>query len=240
MGDTNDPAFVAFSRMDTNVIPFLVERIRAPDSWLENLIHKANRKQDLVHIPSGETWPRDLAAAYALYAMGTNAKPALPALANMLFHTNGLPACSIPLAGMGSAGIHALIQASTNQSWPIRHLAVSDLGMARSDFHIVVATLVDRLSDPKVAVHQAALISLGQLHKEPGVVVPILTKEFGQRDLLSKKFVLIALSRFGPDARECVPMLLKALNEPDQSLKRELGFAVKEIDPEAAARAGIR
>src|SRR5436189_3893291 len=51
MGDTNDPAFVACSRMDTNAIPFLIETIRSPDSRLENLIHKANRKQDVVHIP---------------------------------------------------------------------------------------------------------------------------------------------------------------------------------------------
>src|ERR1041384_927177 len=127
-GDTNDPAFVAFTHMPTNPIPPLLEIIRSPRTPSQEVIHKFNRKQSFLRIDEGKSWRRSSAASWALYAMGTNARPAFHALTNLLFETNALFSSTIPLAAMGSDGIGVLIVALTNQDWRIRDSAAVGLG----------------------------------------------------------------------------------------------------------------
>ena len=242
-GDTNEAVFVAFSRMDTNVIPFLVGKIRAPRSEFQRLVHKANRAQGVVQIPEGDMGS-GLAAAYGLYAMGKNATPAAPVLTDMLFRTNALDVASasrsaLALAGM-TEGIHALIVASTNENRFTREWAVSALGFARSDFDDVLPALFDRLNDGYRSVKGGAAAALGQLHQKPRMVVPALMKAFDQADTHTQLAIIVSLAKFGPDAKESVPMLLEALKRADPTLEDSLRFALKEIDPKAAAKAGIK
>jgi len=124
-GDTNNPAFVAFTQIGTNAIPPLLEIIRSPSTRFEKMILKVNRRQSFFEIPDGKPWLRAGAASWALYAMGTNARPALPALTNLLFHTNGLFSGTTALASMGPEGVRILIAALTNQSYRIRLAAAA-------------------------------------------------------------------------------------------------------------------
>src|SRR5216684_2464661 len=126
-GDTNHPAFVAFREMGTNTIPALLKIIEAGDPPFQRLIRELNRRQSLVHFPLRETWRQKGVASYALYAMGANAKPAFPALTNLLFRTNAAIYSAMPLAGIGSAGLPPLIAALTNQDRIIRLSAANGL-----------------------------------------------------------------------------------------------------------------
>src|SRR6266446_748791 len=90
-GETNHPAFVAFRGMGTNAIPALLTIIQSGDPpFFQSLILELNRVQSLAHFPVRDPWTRRRAASWALYAMGANARPAFPALTNLLFHTNTL------------------------------------------------------------------------------------------------------------------------------------------------------
>jgi hypothetical protein len=52
---------------------------------------------------------------------------------------------------------------------------------------------------------------------------------------------LYALGRLGPDAETSVPEMLKALrDETDISVRRAYLWALRQIDPDGAARAGMR
>src|SRR4051812_24283264 len=96
---------------------------RSPHSRFQKAIRKFNRKQSFFQVPQGTPSQRGSAASTALYAMGTNAQPALPALTNLLLHTNALINSSFALAGIGSDGVKVLIMALTNQNAMIRDAA---------------------------------------------------------------------------------------------------------------------
>jgi HEAT repeat protein len=239
-GDTNHPAFIAFREMGTNAIPALLKIMQSDDPPFESLIFELNRMQSLVHFPLRETWLERHAACSALYAMGANAKPAFSTLTNLLFHTNAVIDCAIPLAGMGSEGLPPLLAALTNQNAGIRLSAANGLGWARSDMNIVVPALIARLSDQNIAVHRKAAGALGRLHAEPGLAVPALMKAYPGNDPLLRSVILRALSRFETNARAAVPMVLEALSDIDPAVRDQAASALKHIDPAAAAKAGVK
>ena len=49
-----------------------------------------------------------------------------------------------------------------------------------------------------------------------------------------------ALRLFGSDAKTAVPALVDLLKDPDADVRKEAGSALKAIDPEAAAKAGVK
>ncbi len=246
-GDTNQAAYVAFREMGTNAIPALLRVILSYDSPFNKMILEPDRMQSLVHFPLVEKWHQRAsersqqrwAATFALYAMGTNAKPALPALTNLLFHTN-TQFFSGALAGMGPEGLSAMIAALTNQNADIRLSAATGLMWARSDLNLVVPALIARLSDQDRMVHFTAVLVLGQLHAEPGLSVPALMEDFPGKDPEFRSLILEALGRFKTNGKAAVPMLLEALSDNDRAVRDEAAFALKHIDPAAAAKAGVK
>jgi len=241
--DTSQAAYVAFRGLGTNAIPALLKTLQSGDRPFQKLILELNRVQSLVHFPVRDTWPQSLAASIALYAMGANATPAIPALTNLLFHSSTvlLSALSaVPLAGMGSEGLAPLIEALTNQNASIRESAATGLSYERSDLNIVVPALIARLSDKNRLVHRTAVEVLGRLHAEPGLAVPALMKDFPGNDPLLRGMVLEALGRFETNASVAVPMLLEALSDNDQYVSNKAASALQRIGSAAAAQAGVK
>jgi HEAT repeat protein len=238
--DTNQPALVAIREMGTNAIPALLRIIQSGDRPFQALILKLNRMQSLVHFPVREPWRQRHAAARALYAMGTNAKPAFSTLTNLLFHTNTALLCAVPLAGMGSEGLPPLIAALTNQNDIIRLSAAKGLAWERSGLNIVVPALIARLGDQNRTVHFTAVLLLGGMHAEPDLAVPALMKDFPGRDPDLRGQILVALGQFGTNASAAVPMLLESLTGSDKEVRGRAAWALKQIDPAAAAKAGVK
>jgi HEAT repeat protein len=239
-GNTNDAAFVAFRDMGTNAIPPLVSVLQSEGGPFQRFIMEVNQKQSVVNLPFGRPWEQSMAAAWALYIMGSNARPALPALTNLLFHSNETIASATVLAGIGSDALPFLLSAITNQNYRIRHAAINGLGWERSDFNIVVPVLIQSLHDTDQTVRHGAAMSLGQLHAQPDVAVPALTNAFPGTDPLLRFLILNSLGKFGNKAREALPMIAEALKDNDINVSNSAVFAFKQIDPEAAAKAGIK
>jgi HEAT repeat protein len=242
-GGTNNPAYAAVREMGTNAIPALLQIIQSGDPPFHALRSELNRIQSLVHLPVRDPRPERRAASYALYAMGANAKPAFPVLTNLLFHTNSLHEGVVPaiaLAGMGSEGLPPLLAALTNQNALLRELTASGLGWARSDMNIVVPALIGRLKDQDPDVHNAAVVALGRLHAEPDLAVPALIKDFPANDPFLGGQILWALGRFETNASAAVPMLIEALSDNDWKVRHQAASALKQIDPAAAAKAGVK
>ncbi|MDB6065658.1 MAG: repeat-containing protein [Pedosphaera sp.] len=239
-GDTNEAACVAFRTMGTNAIPALLNVIQSGGPPMQKMIMELNQKQKLIDLPYGRPWERAMAATWALYVMGTNARPALPVLTNLFLHSNEMITTSTVLAGIGPEGIAPLLTALTNQNYRVRISAILGLGWARSDFETVVPALIDRLKDTTSIVQNVAVFSLGQLHAKPELAVPALMKSFSTNDTLVRSSIMIALGQFGATAREAVPMVVAALNDADELVRMNAGNALKQIDPEAAAKAGVK
>jgi HEAT repeat protein len=243
----NNQADVAFREMGTKAIPWLLRIIRSDDPPFQRMTSELNRMQSLVHFPVREASKLRWAATFALYAMGTNAESALPALTNLLFRSNAanyllLLNSAISLAGMGTAGLPPLLAALTNQNSSIRAAAAEALRWERSDLNLVIPALVARLNqenDHEMHVHLRILDTLGQLHAEPGLAVPALMTDFPGDDPRRRREILMSLGQFGAKASAAVPMILEALSDSDASVRKHAALALKRIDPAAAAKAGL-
>jgi len=239
-GDTNDAAFLAFRGMGTNAIPALLNVLQTGGSPFQTAIMKLNQQQSVVHLRFGTPWHQTMAAAWAFYAMGTNAKPALPALTNLFFHTNELFTSTLALAGIAPEGVSVLLTALTNRDYHIRDSAASGLGWVHSDLDVVVPALIASLRDGNLTVHHSAAFSLGHLHALPELTVPALTNDLSNNNPLLRCIVLSSLAEFGGKAEECVPMVVAALNDNDGLVRTNAAHALIKIDPEAAAKAGVK
>jgi HEAT repeat protein len=246
-GDSNQAAYVAFREMGTKAIPWLLRIIRSDDPPFQRMTSELNRMQSLVHFPVREASKLRWAATFALYAMGTNAESALPALTNLLFRTNAANYLlrlhsAISLAGMGTAGLPPLLAALTNQNSSIRAAAAEALRWERSDVNLVIPALVARLNhenDQEMHVHLRILDTLGRLHAEPGLAVPALMKDFSGNDPWLRSQILWTIGQFGTNAKAAVPMLVEALSDEDQAVRDQAVLALRKIDP-AAAKAGVK
>jgi len=238
--DKNEAALVAFRKMATNAIPAPLKWFKSGGPPLQKMISKLNRQQSVVDLPFGTPWHQTMAASWALYAMGTNAKPALPVLTNLLFHSNALITSTVVMAGIGSEAIPILLSALTNQNYRIRHSAASGLGWAHSDLDVVVPALIAMLQDSERIVRYTAASSLGEVHARPEIAVPALMNALSSDDPLLRSTALISLGGFEGKANEAVPAVVAALKDKDETVRKTAASVLKQIDPESAAKEGVR
>jgi hypothetical protein len=239
-GDTNDAAFVAFRDMRTNAIPILLETLETGGSRWKTQTLRFNQRQSIVRLPNGEPWHETTAASWALYAMGTNARSALPALTNLLFHSNSVIASAVALAGIGSAAVPSLLAALTNENDRIRHSACLGLGWEREDLNLVIPALLNCLHDTNDFVRLWAVHSLGHLHAQPEVVVTTLLKNYEGANPTMRGSLLISLGLFGTNANSAIPLVIEALKDDNESVRSSAAFALRQIDEAAAAAHGIK
>jgi hypothetical protein len=228
LGDTNDPSFVAFRSMGSNALPELLAVAQKKRTWLQRLAISLNRKQSLVTFP-GEHARENVSAMWALYAVGSNALPALPTLTNMLLHTWS----TVALAGIGNPAVPSLLQALTNQDYRIRDAAATGLMWERACLDQVVPALVARLNDTNPSVRNEATIALGALGSCPEIAVPALTAACSNGNALSRSLTLVSLGQFETNASSAIPTIKTALNDPDAQVRSSAAFALQQINPDA-------
>ena len=86
----------------------------------------------------------------------------------------------------------------------------------------------------------AAVYALSQIHSEPLVVVPVLVKFLSHTNPLVRTEVTEGLGNFGTNARQALPALVPLLSDSNQLVRKAATDALKQIDPEAAAKAGVK
>jgi HEAT repeat protein len=185
-------------------------------------------------------------AAYALGEMGPAAQTALPQLELLrkdsdLFVRSAAEAAFVKISGDGlDAILEPLKDPSNWTNWYFGAHATEFLGTNGTQ---AIPFLIEALQHTNPAVRETALESLSALHISPELTVPAIlpfvtaaNTNAGQRAK-----ALTVLHNFGPSARGMVPMttLLQAIQDPDQNIRRHATNALRQIDPEAARKAGI-
>lgn len=218
-------AETAVSAMGTNALPFLMDIISAEKSslreYLENLAEQSPVRVSFLKRNSTRT----LEAAAAINALGTLADPAFSSLTN-LFYTRHTVS-----AGIGSKGTQFLINVTTNEnsSAPVVKIATLALGEARSDFDIVVPTLITILNTTNSFARVNAATSLGSLHQKSEIAIPALIKNLDDADPLLCNYIISAIGEFGPDAKAAVPILIKAQNSEGEMIRQRATEALQKI-----------
>jgi hypothetical protein len=204
----------AVRSMGTNSIPFLLQRMRANDSSLQRrLVHLAV-KQRLVKFRYTPASALRCEAVVAFGRLGTSASNAVPELIKICKWNTSTE-----------------VQCDTME-------ALGNIGPAAGN---AVPILLMRTSSTNALVSASAIWQLGRIHAQPETVVPALIKILLDSNSKSRFCAACALADFGSDARSAVPLLIEYFNnEPDNSQKPYLAEGIKRIDPEAAAKAGVK
>jgi HEAT repeat protein len=115
--------------------------------------------------------------------------------------------------------------------------ALQALGLIGRPARPAVPTLLQWATNADSELRLNAIFALGRIHTAPDSVVPALTNALHDTSYPVRVHALIALEQFGPEARLAVPALLEFLKTDTTT---RAASALKAIDPEAAARAGVR
>jgi len=103
-----------------------------------------------------------------------------------------------------------------------------------------VPWLLQKLPDSSGKVRRQLIITLGEIHAQPDQVVPALINCLNDSDSTTRAQAALALGRYGKDATQAIPKLIDLLNDQIKGVSMKAAFAIKEIDSEAAAKAGLK
>jgi HEAT repeat protein len=185
-------------------------------------------------------------AAYALGSMGPAAHIALPQLELLRKDSDpsvraAAEAAFVKVAGHGlDAILERLKNPSNSTNWLFTAEAIAFLGTNGAP---AIPLLIPALENANARVREKALDALSAIHMSPELTVPAIlplvaaaNTNAGQRVI-----ALTILRNLGQGARPVVPLttLLQALQDPDENIRIHATNALRQIDPEAARKAGV-
>jgi HEAT repeat protein len=221
----------AVRRIGTNGIPWLLQELSAKET--------TGGDELPANYYSGEAIKRRWLAATAFGILGSAAEPATPMLIPLLDGKQTSYTAATALGGIGVKSIPVLIQALTNTHACARESAARVLGLFGARAEGAIPALIRCAADQVDSVRGFATFSLGQIGGEPDVVVPVLIANLRDSDHSARWNAACALGKFGGKAKRAVPALLKLLHEDDSDVRTIARDALHQIDPEAAAKAGV-
>lgn len=209
----------AVRAIGTNSIPTLLRLLREDDSSLKPMLLKllAKQKRFKIHYtPAAECNREGLAGFMILGASASNAVPEL----SRIYLRNISPES----------------ERTTAQS-------LAFIGPAASN---AVPALLARISAMKVLTRTneteflCSIWALGRIHSQPETAVPALMELLQARDNVTRYQAALALGEFGPVAKPALPLMLKCYAESNKGTKSQIAAAIGGVDPEAAAKAGVK
>ncbi|MDB6067252.1 MAG: repeat protein [Pedosphaera sp.] len=203
----------AMRHMGTNVIPTLLRELQAEDSQLKLKCVALFKKQHFIKLNFTEDYLRQQAACSAFNALGNNGRSALPKLM-ALYENPRFYNSRISIMG-----------------------AIAAIGPAASP---AVPILLPGLRDTNKTVVLCLEVSLGRIHAQPGLAVPALLKCLSDRDWRVRRHAAYSLSDFGADAKPAIPALVELLQDKNAAVRQTAAEVLPRIDPEAAAKAGVK
>jgi HEAT repeat protein len=108
-----------------------------------------------------------------------------------------------------------------------------------------IPSLLLGVTNANASVRSQSLSALGRIHSEPAVVVPIFIKSLNDSDATVRWVAAGYLGSHALDARPAVPALIELLKDTNSTglnlmVRKEATNALKKIDPESAAKAGVK
>jgi hypothetical protein len=217
-------AEAAIRHIGTNAIPTLLEMLRQKDSplpsklilWWGRHIAPMQPLPSFIRFPH---WYNDNAqilnseAERGFEILGTNAQQTVTAL--MEVYEQNISPSSQMRAGA----------------------ALSAIGVVAPS---TVPSFLRWAASTNQSVRLIAVIALAQGRHESSLVVPALSKCLSDANNAVRIFAAQGLGSYGAEARQAVPALVPLLSDPYVLARDTAAYALKQIDPEAAAKAGVK
>ncbi len=249
----------AIKKIGTDGLPELVQMIGARDSGFKQSVMALADQQKLIKtdfVPALVLHQRALAGFSILRS---EARPAVPALAQLLKKTGDQLDAAVALAYIDPEGITALVLAATNSNAEVRYLAaagllslllddrerkISGLEAISIEHHGAMAlpSLLALLKDEHIPTRRQAASALGHCVRYPDVAVPALQAALrdpnNAHDALVLQAAVVALGRFGRNAEVAAPLLTSALTNDSPMVRVGASNALMRIKA-AAINKGI-
>lgn len=248
LGGGGDPFFMderrnspdseaAIREIGAKAIPTLLNKLQATDPpWKEQTYEWLN-KQDFYKFEPAWAQEEQAQGIYGFQVLGSNALSALPELERMFWDTNTSWAAAKALEQLGLAALSVLRAGLAHTNPIIRQAALN--GTTSTD--LATATLPDirplrHDSDWIVsAISLRRLMQFASREEATQLTIETLTRNRGRL----RGFVLSALEKVSIETNRVVPLLVPLLNDPDPRFRRVVTNTLKNLDPVAAAAAGI-
>lgn len=199
--------------MGTNAIPVLVKALGRHD----NVVQKAYR---VLWPKLPGSWQKRLPRPVNPYWIQERAIEALQAIGQ-------IPDAAIPTL------IH-LVKVDQNRQ------AVSALGQLALRDPAATQALVEALKDKNPEMRGDVALALGFPGRDPTLVVPALMNCLHDPTPTVCAVAASSLSQYGSHAKEAVPSLVELLKDHNPTVHSFAAAALLQIDPEAAAKAGVK
>lgn len=125
---------------------------------------------------------------------------------------------------------------------PLRRAAAArQLGQIGPPAKVAIPALLQVVKGDDATVRAKAAEALGQIHSDSRIVVPALISLLNDPNSNVRTSAAEALAGWGQESRPAVPRLIQLLDDrSDRDLMVAVREALKKIDPEAAAKAGVK
>jgi hypothetical protein len=151
----------------------------------------------------------------------------------------------VALAAKAKPFVPALMALNSDEDQSTRYFAMFALRCLGPAANAALPEFIECLKDPDGSISCEAAIGLGEIHQEPEKSVRILM-DFIEKyhtdriHWVPSYHAIRSLPKFGAQARPAVPILIRLLDDPQEWLRNAATNALKDIDPDAAAKAGVK
>jgi hypothetical protein len=187
------------------------------------------------------------AAAWALGYIGPEATRSAPALFRATKDTNDFVR-GLAFEALGRvrpdphATIPVLVAGLADPIGAVRSSAAGALSGYGQEARLAAPALFRATQDTESGVRMSAFWALSDIRPDPRLSIPILVTGLDDPFWPARAVVARALQNYGPDAKAAVPALIKMVGAYHSAgIERDpFSDALKAIDPEAAAKAGVK
>jgi len=185
--------------------------------------------------------------ASSLGVFGPAAQSAIPALVRGLADKNPFVR-SATVQALGNIHsqpeivVPALAKCLSDTDMLVRGNAAFGLAAFGQEAQPAAPALLRATKDTNEFVRVEVFWALSQVRADPQTTIPVLVARLDDPNLLVRANATLALGNYGAEAKAAVPALLRVLatNRLSAGEHQAIVFALKKIDPEAAAKAGVK
>jgi len=203
----------AVEKAGTNAVPTLLRMLRQRDSPFKCRVVELAQRLRLIRLHYMPSDRRNLEAWVAFETLGARAQGAVPALMGI---------CDLKIS-----------------MWSQLY-TVKSLGAIGPAANMATLAVLRETTNSHSLVRCESLAALVRITTKPELVVPALTNALSDPNSTVRFVACNSLARLGETAKQAVPALVKSLSDPVRDVQFHASRALKAIDPEAAAKAGVK
>ena len=229
--DRRGSAWEALPKFGTNALPLLIKRLQSRDSRF---------KQWLTRLAAKQSMQKQTAAVVAFTRLGTNARPALPAIVKLLKEPHAARAALYALNMIEpdpKDQILAVTNLLTGTGLMIESEAMAVLGNLGTNASGAMPALLKELESTNTITRAMAAVALVRIGADGEKVVPLISRYLQQPGpafgfpTSDKHMYLWALGQLGPRARQALPIILNFVNDPDRRISEAAKETLRQVDP---------